>query len=78
MKKKPKYRIVEVKYTNQSAPVFCIQKRVWYGWKYIVEHRMASFTDWTTRMEFSTIPAAESYINNYLNFKPYKKIVKEI
>lgn len=78
MKKKPKYRIVEVKNVKQSCPVFCIQKRVWYGWKYIVEHRMASFTDYTTRMEFSTIPAAESFINDYLESKSYKKIVKEI
>lgn len=76
MKKKPKYRIVEIKNTKQSAPVFCIQKRVWYGWVYVVYDN--SSLRHGERTKFSTIPAAESYINDYLEFKPYKKIVKEI
>lgn len=76
MKKKPKYRIVEVKDAKQSAPVFCIQKRVWFWWVYVVYDSSSLLHG--DLMKFSTIPAAESYINDYLKFKPYKKIVKGI
>lgn len=76
MKKKPKYRIIEVKDAKQSAPEFYIQKRVWFWWVYVVYNNNSLRHG--ERVKFITIPAAESYINYHLNFKPYKKIVKEI
>ena len=76
MKKKPKYRIIEVKNSAESVLRFYIQKRVWFRWVYTLFDRGSR--RYGEQVHFSTLSEAEDYINYHLKFKPYRKIVKEI
>lgn len=75
MKQKPRYRIIEERYTLDGITHYFIQKRVWFWWEY-VKHGSNSLLC-CEKIFFTSVEKAERYINGELMFKPYMKVIKE-